>query len=146
MRTDRKRWALSRVLRWGVGVGIVAAIWHVSAVSLAGGALDLFVFTAPGALSGLAVGWLSFAAVRREFTWQTGLYSALAGSVILPPWLSALIAISGLTSAGAVFVLVAGAWLAVAVGAMLALLRGANRLIGRRHAQAMRARRHRRVR
>lgn len=140
MRTNRKRRHVGRVVGWGIGIVIVAATWHAAAISVGDGALDLVPFTAPGVLIGLVVGWLSFAAVQREFTWQTGLYSALIGGVALPPWLSLLIVMSGLTAAGAVFLLVTGAWLAVLLGGFLALLRGASRLAIRWRAQARRRR------
>lgn len=133
-----------RAVSVGMGAAAVAATWHLASVSLASGALDIIPFTAPGALIGLGVGWLSFAAVRREFIWRTGLVSALAGAVVLPPWLGLLIAMVAMTTAGAVLLLVTGAWAAVGLGAMLALLRGADRLWRRSRAtRAMRTRRSR---
>jgi hypothetical protein len=134
----------SAAVRLAVGAGIVAATWHAASVRLASGVLDLIPFTAPGMLIGLLIGWLSFALMRGEFRWRTGLISAIVGAVVLPPWLGVLVAISGITTAGAVFLLVAGAWAAVAIGGVIALFRGADQFLRRWRARRVKLERRRR--
>lgn len=106
-----------------VGAVAVAVSWVAASLPLDGGVLDLLPFLGPGALLGLTVGWVSYAFDRRHFHWLTGLRTALAGLVILPPWLALLVALSGLTVASALTVLVLGAWLAIVGGIGAAVIR-----------------------
>jgi hypothetical protein len=98
------------------GALVVGVTWWAAGAQLHSGALELLPFTAPGAVIGLAVGWLGHAFTRRAFAWRTGLVSALVGAAVLPPWLGVAVVASGLTPGGALLLFVGGAWAAVALG------------------------------
>ncbi len=113
-------------------VGFAAATWLLVLTQLGAVALQALVFTAPGAVIGLAIGWLSHAFIRREYTWHKGLISALAGAVILPPWLAAAVAVvAGLEPQGLLLLFTSGAWIAAAVGLIAAALAFGYRAMGR---------------
>ena len=105
-----------------LGSLVVAATWYAASAYLTDGALDLVPFTAPAAVIGLFVGWLSRLPSRQAFTWRTGLTSALTGMAILPPWICVAFVYLGMTTAGSLILFVIGAWGAVASGLVLALV------------------------
>ena len=105
-----------------LGSLVVAGTWYAASAYLTDGALDLFPFTAPAAVIGLSVGWLSRLPSRKTFTWRTGLTSALTGVAILPPWICVAFVLLGMTTAGSLILFVVGAWVAIASGLVLALV------------------------
>ena len=111
---------------------VAAATWLLAFDQFGAVALQALVFTAPGAVIGLAIGWLSHAFIRREYTWHKGLLSALTGAVILPPWLAAAIAVvAGLQPQGLLLLFTSGAWIAAVVGLIAAALAFGYREMGR---------------
>jgi hypothetical protein len=109
--------------------------WLVAGLQLAEGILGVLPFVAPGAMIGIALGWLSYLFLPRAYTWRHGRRDALRGAALLPPWLAALVTAGGMTIGGGVMVVVGGAWTVVFVGATAALLRWASwRLTCRRAA------------
>ena len=117
--------------------GVAAATWIIAVTQLGSSALVALVFTAPGAVIGLTIGWLSHAFIRREYTWGRGLISALTGAVILAPWLAAaVVVVTGLEPENLLLLFIAGAWIAALVGMIAAVLafgyRAMSRWRGRR--------------
>lgn len=105
-----------------MALGLCGSTWLAASWYLAAGPLDLLPFTAPGAIIGLAIGWLAHAFSQRSFSWRKGLWCSLTGAVALPPWIAAAVVIVGLTTAGALVMFVLGAWVALAVGGFFALV------------------------
>lgn len=57
-----------------------------------------------------------------RFAWRAGLVSAATGTAILPPWLGVAVVLPSMTAGGALLLFVAGAWAAVGVGMVVAVL------------------------
>lgn len=114
------------------------ATWAAASAYLAGGPVDLVPFVVPGAIFGVWLGWLAHAFARPLYSWRRGLVAAVAGGLLLPPWLAALIVIAAdYGSAQLVTVLAAGALLSLVAGLLLA--------IGFAVPEVRRRRRHRRA-
>lgn len=76
----------------------------------------LIPFAAPGAMIGIALSWLSHVFRPDGFTWQRGRTAAAFGALLLPPWLALLVAVTGMTIAGGVLIVVGGAWIVLLLG------------------------------
>ena len=90
------------------------------------GVIMLAPFVAPGAVIGISLGWLSHAFVRDDFTWARGRAAAILGALLLPPWLAVLVAMTGMTVAGGMAMVVGGAWVIFFVGLGIAAARWAS--------------------
>lgn len=102
---------------------IAIVTWVVAGLQLAGGLLGIVPFTAPGAMIGLAGGWLSHLFRPQAYDWRRGRRAALIGAILLPPWIAALVTVAGMTTGGGAMVVVGGAWVVACVGVAAALLR-----------------------
>jgi len=104
---------------------VVAATWTLAGRQFSRGPLELLPFTGPGALAGLALGWLSHAFLRDRYTWTRGRGAAVLGALMLPPWLVALVGAAGMTVADGAAVVVVGAWTVLFAGSAIAVMRWA---------------------
>lgn len=118
MRPNR-RWALHATM-----TAIVAALWLVSTEPWGLRVGELLPFTGPGATLGVTTAWLAFAADQRYWSWRAGLWGALLGAGLLPPFLAFMIALAGTAPQAALTpMFVAFSWVALAAGSATALLR-----------------------
>ena len=133
--THRRRTRRGAALWLLAGAALAAGFWFRDAiVPLLTYARTLLVFTAPGVVLGLAVGWLSHAFHRADFTWHRGLVSAITGAVALPPVLAAAIMLTALTFPdGVIQLFVWGAWAAVVIGLVAAVVGWGARRLFQRH-------------
>lgn len=120
-----------RRLGWILIMVVALATWLLVAAQLAPdhaalGIVYLIPFAAPGAMIGIAIGWLSHVFVPDTFTWRRGRKAASLGAALLPPWLALLVAITGMTIAGGVAIVVGGAWIVFIVGVGAAVGRWAD--------------------
>ena len=109
-----------RVL-WGAAA--IASVWLLSTEPWGLGAVQLVVFTAPGALLGLGTAWMAHIASPNTWTWQTARRAAVIGGSTLPPLLAFLVAVDGNSRPQALLAgFVYAAWIALFVGAVAALV------------------------
>lgn len=104
---------------------VAAATWAVTGQQLSSGPIELIPFTAPGALVGIALGWLSHTFLRDTYTWKHGRRAALLGALLLPPWLLVLVGIAGMTVADGAAVVIGGAWAVLLAGVAIGAIRWA---------------------
>lgn len=113
-----------RDIRILVGTAVAISAWYGAGMLVHEDLVGVLMFTGPGALFGLGVGWLGHLFARDRFTWHTGLRSMIAGVVLLPPLFAAVIAFGGLVNPQMTYMLFAfGAWIALGVGLLLAIAR-----------------------
>src|SRR5688572_22861772 len=117
------RRASLREIRIVLATAFAIAAWYGAGILLRRDILGVLMFIGPGALFGLGVGWLGHMFGRDRFTWITGLKSAVAGAVLLPPLFAALVAFGGTVDPQLTYLLfVLGAWGALGAGVLLALV------------------------
>jgi hypothetical protein len=75
-------------------------------------------FMAPGALLGLAAGWMSFAMNRDAWTWNAGRNAAIVGALVLPPIITVALALIGAHPERMLSSAVRVAWLAFIGGVL----------------------------
>ena len=112
--------------RWvrGAGVAIIAAVWVLSTEPWGIGVYQLVVFMAPGALLGLAAGWMAYAADQDRWSWRVALRWAIGGALLLPPILTFLVAVDGNARPHRLLAgFIRAAWLALALGLSVATAR-----------------------
>jgi hypothetical protein len=113
-------------LRVALLVSAFMSVWLVSSEPWGLGVFQLVVFTAPGALLGLGAGWMAHASAPATWDWRRARRAALLGAVALPPALAFLIAVEGNARPQQLLVgFVYAAWIALAAGALVAVLRRA---------------------
>ena len=134
-----------RRIRWRSTLGVVritaltlgvAILWFGASVPWGLPILDVLPFAAPGALIGLATGWMAHAATRWQWTWNAAKRSALFGAAVIAPILVFYVGIQGNLHPERLIVgFVRAAWLAFAIGAAWAGMLWVRR---RRNARAAR--------
>jgi len=111
-------------VRAGFALAAILAFWLLTTGPAGLGVFQLIVFVAPGALLGLATGWMANASTQDRWTWAAGRRAAVRGALILPPILAALVALDGNDRPSRLLDgFVRAAWLALAVGVVVALAR-----------------------
>ena len=112
-----------RGVRIGLAIAVAVSAWYGAVFLLQEEILGVLMFTGPGALFGLGAGWLGHVFCPERFTWSTGLRSAIAGCVLLPPLLAALIAFGAMVDPQLLSLLFAlGAWAALGAGLLVAVV------------------------
>jgi hypothetical protein len=114
------RWPL-RVL----GVVFVVGIWLFASIPWGLSAFAFLVFTAPGAVLGIATAWMSRVFERGAWSWRAGLGGALIGGSLLPPFLAFMVSMTG-TAASPTDLLtlfVVTPWFALAAGVAIGIVR-----------------------
>ena len=112
----RKRQWVGLILAAGVGL-LATEPWGMQVY-------QLIVFMAPGALLGLATGWMAFASDQEKWSWRAGMQWAIAGAIALPPLLAFLIAVDGNARPHRLLAgFIRSAWLALALGLSIAAAR-----------------------
>ena len=112
-----------REVRMILAAAVAISSWYGAGILLRKDILGVLMFIGPGVLFGLGAGWLGHLFGRDRFTWATGLRSAIAGGVLLPPLFGALVAFGGLVDPQLTYMLfVLGAWGALAAGVLLAFV------------------------
>lgn len=127
------------VLGAGAGLG-VCALWLIASVPWGLPFWHVLPFAAPGALLGLATGWMAHAATQWTWTWHAARRSALFGALVLAPVLVFYIGIEGnLRAERLIAGFVRAAWMALACGAAWAGALWVRRVWTTRHAATRRA-------
>jgi hypothetical protein len=81
----------------------------------------LLVFTAPAAALGLFMRWASCLFTTSRWNWRMATDAAITGAMLLPPFLAALVTLSGMQRPEALLPLfVLGAWFALGGGLLIA--------------------------
>lgn len=138
----RRRHAFGHAIRVALAGAGILSVWLLSTEPFGLGVLQLVVFMGPGALLGLAAGWMANATKPHAWTWQRGRTAAIRGALILPPVLAFIVGLDGNDRPQHLLVgFVRSAWLALVAGGAVAV----SRLIRLQSLRARR-RRHRRVR
>lgn len=112
--------------RWArvAGIAMIAAVWVLTTEPWGIGVEQLVVFMAPGALLGLAAGWMAYAADQDRWGWRTALRWAIGAALLLPPVLTFLVAVDGNARPHRLLAgFIRAAWLALAVGLSVAAAR-----------------------
>ncbi len=134
-----RRHAFKHGVRVAFAGALILSVWLLSTEPFGLGALQLLVFMGPGALLGLAAGWMANATKPRAWTWHRGLTAAVRGALILPPLLAFIVGLDGTDRPQHLLVgFVRTAWLALVAGGAVAV----SRLI---RLQSLRAHRRRRA-
>lgn len=103
---------------------------------------QLIVFSGPGALMGVGASWMSYVSAQHRWTWRKARNSAVAGALLVPPFLAFLIAVDGNARPHRLLAgFIRAAWLAFGLGAAIAVARSA-RIASEERRQKMRARFH----
>jgi len=112
-----------REVRIVLAAAVAISAWYGAGILLRRDILGVLMFIGPGMLFGLGAGWLGHVFGRNRFTWGTGLRSAIAGGVLLPPLFGALVAFGGMVDPQLTYMLfVLGAWGALGAGVLLAVV------------------------
>lgn len=116
------------IWRWPlrvVAVVFIVGIWLFASIPWGLSAFSFLVFTAPGAVLGIATAWMSRVFERGAWSWRAGLGGALIGASLLPPFLAFMVSLTGTAASPTdlltLFVLTP--WFALAAGVALALIR-----------------------
>jgi hypothetical protein len=110
--------------RVAIGVAVILSVWLVLTEPFGLGVLQLVVFMAPGALLGLAAGWMASATKPASWTWFRGRAAAIRGALILPPLLAFIVGLDGNDRPPRLLVgFVRTAWLALIAGGAVAVAR-----------------------
>lgn len=111
-------------IRIAIGLAIILSLWLVLTEPFGLGVLQLIVFMGPGALIGLAGGWMASATKPASWTWFRGRTAAIRGALILPPILAFIIGLDGNDRPPHLVVgFVRTAWLALIAGGAIAVAR-----------------------
>lgn len=111
-------------MRMALGIVLIAAVWALTTEPWGIGVHQLVVFMAPGALLGLAAGWMAYAADQDRWNWRVAGRWALGGALILPPILTFLVALDGNARPHRLLAgFIRAAWLALALGLSVATAR-----------------------
>ncbi len=136
---NRRRAVTERWFVRGTGIALVAGIWILATEPWGIAVYQLVVFTAPGALLGLAAGWMAYAADQGKWSWRTAGRWAVGGALALPPVLAFLVAVDGNTRPHRLLAgFIRAAWLALALGLSLAASRAVTRRLQQRRQQVRR--------
>ena len=110
---------MRRTLARRLMMAIVALVaWHLATVPWGMRMSQLIAFVAPGAVIGAGAGWAYAIADAPNLRWRTTSSGAVAGAMVLPPFLAVLIGLAGAShpsQLGTLFVM--GAWLTLLVSA-----------------------------
>lgn len=83
------------LVRVALACAAILAFWLLSTEPWGLGVFQLIIFMAPGALLGLATGWMANATTPGRWTWAGGRRAAVMGALILPPILASLVILDG---------------------------------------------------
>lgn len=119
---------------WRIGgITLAALVWLAATEPWGIAVYQLIVFMAPGALLGLAAGWMAYAADQPAWSWRTGVRWAIAGAIALPPFLAFLVAVDGNARPHRLLAgFIRAAWLALALGLSVATARATARRLQKR--------------
>ncbi len=108
-----------------LAVVFLVALWLFASIPWGFSAFTFLVFTAPGAVIGIAMAWMSRVFERGHWDWRAGLTGALIGGSFLPPVLAFMVSLTGASGSPrdllTLFVLTP--WFALAVGVVIGLVR-----------------------
>ena len=108
----------------GVTVSIAVALWLAATEPWGIAVYQLVVFMAPGALLGLASGWMAYAADQERWSWRVAGQWTIGGALLLPPVLAFLVAVDGNARPHRLLAgFIRAAWLSLALGLSVATAR-----------------------
>ena len=106
---------------WWLVIAVAIVSWDVVIIPSGLDVSALLVFTAPAAALGLFMRWASCLFTTSRWNWRMATDAALTGAMLLPPFLAALVTLSGMQRPEALLPLfVLGAWLALGGGLLVA--------------------------
>ena len=108
---------------WWLTIIASAVMWPLAIVPSRIDVSTIAVFTAPAAAIGMFLRWASCVFATSRWNWRIATSAAITSAMLLPPLLAALVTLAGLlrpTQLLSLFVL--GAWIALAIGLLAAVL------------------------
>jgi hypothetical protein len=114
--------------RWplrATGVLLLVSLWLLASIPWGLSAVSFLIFTAPGAVLGIATAWMSHIFERGDWNWRSGTAGALVGASVLPPFLAFMLTLTGSSASPrdilTLFVLTP--WFALAAGVAIGFMR-----------------------
>ncbi|HSQ28794.1 MAG TPA: hypothetical protein VLN49_03035 [Gemmatimonadaceae bacterium] len=107
-----------------IGLAIALVLWTVSTTQSGYSIVELLVFAGPAIVLAIAASWSASGFSRDTWSWTSALRASGLGAVFLPPIIAASIAFFAAWNTNAVLLtFILGAWLALAVGLLVAATR-----------------------
>jgi hypothetical protein len=118
-RSDRPKWIVRTIAAM-----LTIALWRFTELHSGYSASELFMFAGPGLVLTMAAAWSSRVFHRDEWTWATGVRTAMIGALVTPPLIGfGLAFLSAMNHDAVLVVFILGAWLALAGGVFVACVR-----------------------
>src|SRR5690348_6037222 len=91
---SRPRPKLSR--SWWLAIAVAIVLWGIVIIPSGLDVTALLVFTAPAAALGVFMRWASCLFTTSRWNWRMATNAAITGAMLLPPFLAALVTLSGM--------------------------------------------------
>jgi len=118
-RSDGTKW-IFRAIAALLAVGL----WRFTEVHSGYTASELIMFAGPGLVLTMAASWSSRLFHPDEWTWRTGMRTAMVGMLVTPPLIGfGLAFLAAMNNEAVLLVFILGAWLALAGGVFVACIR-----------------------
>jgi hypothetical protein len=118
-RSDRTKWMVRTI-----AAALTIALWRFTEAHSGYTTPELLMFAGPGLVLTMAASWSSRVFHRDEWTWATGLRTAMIGLLVTPPMIGfALAFLSAMNHDALLLIFILGAWLALAGGLFVGCIR-----------------------
>ena len=118
-RSDSTKWIVR-----AIAATLTIVLWRFTELHSGYTAAEMVMFAGPGLVLTMAASWSSRIFHRDEWTWTTGLRTAMIGALVTPPLIGfGLAFLSAMNHEAVLLIFILGAWLALAGGIFVACVR-----------------------